>query len=459
MKTRTRRRDTAWKKTLGGVALLLCVVSASASAGQLDGIDVSSQGQTTTVRFSLSAMPSFHYFSLPDPARAVIDFSDTEAGQIAPVGHQGAVDGVRLAQHADGKLRAVIDLSGSAHLDDVHAEGKTLVARISGASNTGGSASSAVATKADESASGTKAAADTDEPQALYRTGKASGPIVVVIDPGHGGHDSGTRAASGLKEKTVVLSIGKALAAKLKRTPDIHPVLTRDSDHYLTLRRRVEIAQEHHANLFVSIHANAYPDDKSVDGATCYMLSENGATDAKAAQLAHFENTRDRSLAGVKFSGDPTLNAVLTDLFQNASINDANNVAQDIIQQFSHVGPIYRHKPPRANFAVLRDPMIPSVLCEVAFLSNPGQARELSSDRFRDQLADAMYKGITRYFKAHPPEQIKATAGTLYTVKSGDTLSGIAARQGVSEAALMDINHLHSKRLHAGQKLQLPNGS
>lgn len=299
------------------------------------------------------------------------------------------------------------------------------------------------------------AADDTDVPKALYRAAKQTGPVVVVIDPGHGGHDPGTRSAHGLEEKTVTLGIARALYKKLKRTPTIHPVLTRDDDRFISLRQRVRIAQKHHANLFISIHENAAPHDKSVRGGTCYILSRHGASNAKAAQLAHFENSSDHSLAGVEFTGNRTLNAVLTDLYQNASIDRADDLAHDIIRQFGKVGPIYRHKPPRANFAVLRDPMIPSVLCETAFLSNPHQARLLAGQHFRNELADAMFKGILNYFRANPPEAMKAV-GPVYTVQPGDTLSQIAAQHGLSIDTLKDINHLHTNQIKVGQKLQLP---
>lgn len=445
------------------IAMALCLglvaVTAQAGAATLSRTQVKVDHDTTQVHFTLSSMPAYRYFSLDDPGRAVIDFPQTTiAGADADI-HGGAVRGLRLAHHADGSLRAVIDLESGAHLAGVSAQGHTLIARIEGAGTGAGTPGiDGLSDRAPAAAPRPTSASHDDAPKALYKATRATGPVVVVIDPGHGGHDSGTRAANGLMEKTVVLGIAKDLYAKLKATASVHPVLTRDSDRFISLRERVKIAQAHHANLFVSIHANAFPDDHSVDGATCYMLSEHGATDAKAAQVAHFENTRDRSLSGVEFSGDPTLNAVLTDLFQNAAINDANDVAGDIIHEFARVGPIYRRTPPRANFAVLRDPMIPSVLCETAFLSNPHQARLMGTARFREQLANAMFKGIMRYFREHPAEQMKATAGTLYTVRSGDTLSELAQRQGVSENAIMDINHLHSHTLRAGQKLQLPHG-
>ncbi|WP_423822511.1 N-acetylmuramoyl-L-alanine amidase [Salinisphaera sp. SPP-AMP-43] len=461
-----------WLRLAFLLGFLLVSPALWAAGETLESVHLSADGDSTMVRFDLDRVPKYRYFALDDPPRAVIDFESTQAGAVDSVSG-GAVGGLRIARHADGSLRAVLDLADRAKLAGVRVDGSDLVATIqgSGGAQTGNASQRASShaklepqpsQAAQAGASSNQAArqpAGTDEPKALYRAAAETGPVVVVIDPGHGGHDSGTRAASGLMEKTVTLAIAKRLYARLKATQNIHPVLTRDDDRFITLRQRVRIAQQHHANLFISIHQNAYPDDTGVDGGTCYVLSQHGATDAKAAQLAHFENSADRNVAGVQFSDtDHTLNAVLTDLYQNASIDDADDLAHAIIRQFGQVGPIYRHTPPRANFAVLRDPMIPSVLCETAFLSNPRQARKLEDNRFRQQLADSMYHGVMSYFRKHPPERMQATGGSIYTVKSGDTLSQIAAREGVSSDVLMDINHLHTKNLQVGQKLELPGG-
>lgn len=437
-----------------------------AAGHTLESIHLSQHGNQTTVRFDLDSAPKYRHFSLSNPSRAVIDFKDTRAADSVTKVSGGAVTDVRIGRHTGGRLRAVFDLADGADLDDIQVDDNQVIARFHGTSKDSGSDPKAKHEDA-SAAHHTHAAADTDtqstdapgeEPEALYRATKKTGPVVVVIDPGHGGHDPGTHAASGLKEKTVTLSIAKTLYNKLKAAPSVHPILTRSDDRFITLRQRVRIAQKHHANLFISIHENSSPHDKSARGGTCYILSRHGASNAKAAQLAHFENSADHSLAGVHFSGDHTLNAVLTDLYQNAAIDSADTLARSIISQFSQVGPIYQQTPPRANFAVLRDPMIPSVLCETSFLSNAHQARLLSGSHFRKQLANAMYAGVMDYFRAHPPGQMQAVGGTVYTVKAGDTLSGIAAHQGVSENALMDINHLHTKKLKAGQKLQLPGG-
>lgn len=447
-------------------AAIAVTTTAAAASAVLNKIEIKQAGDQTDVVFHTSSQPKFTYFQLSGPPRGVVDFANSSAADGAAKAAGGAVRHVRLARHDDGSLRAVLDLVDGAHLDSVADSGGNIVAHISGGEQTVSEGSGGTQSGADQSASAAGNSSEdqdrgsSDVPEAVYRAAAETGPVVVVIDPGHGGHDSGTTAASGLQEKTVALAIAKRLYAKLKATKSIHPVLTRDDDTFITLRERVHIAQEHHANLFVSIHQNAYPKSTSVDGGTCYVLSKHGATDAKSAQLAHFENSADRNVAGVQFSAtDHTLNAVLTDLYQNASINDAEDLADAIITNFAQVGPLYRREPPRANFAVLRDPMIPSVLCETAFLSNPGQAHKLASSTFRNQLADAMFDGIMEYFREHPPERMQATgAGRSYTVKAGDTLSGIAAKSSVSANVLMDINHLHTKRLKVGQKLEVPGG-
>lgn len=438
---------------------------AAAAPSMIDEIRVNASGNDTEVVFQGASLPSFKYFQLSGPPRGVIDFDGAAGASGVENVSGGAVRRIRLARHADGRLRAVLDLRPGAHLDAVSAPGlDQVVAHIRGGASdkqparAAAGSSSAARSAPSSSPTSRKSSPDPGVPRAVYRAAAENGPIVVVIDPGHGGHDSGTVGANGLQEKAVALAIAKRLYARLKATKSIHPVLTRDDDTFVTLVQRVRIAQEHHANLFVSIHQNAYPKSTSVDGGTCYVLSQHGATDAKSAQLASFENSSDRNVAGVQFSDtDHTLNAVLTDLYQNASINDAEDLADAIITHFDEVGPLYRRRPPRANFAVLRDPMIPSVLCETAFLSNPTQARKLASSRFRNQLADAMFNGIMRYFREHPPERLQATAGgRSYTVQSGDTLSGIAAHSGVSTRAIMDINHLHSHSLRVGQKLEIP---
>lgn len=446
--------STRVRLVLLATLVMLCG-SARAAGSALDAVRVEHKGGVTLVKFKFSHVPHFDEFALGSPPRAVIDMHDTRDRWHARSLSDGAVDDLRLARHGDGTLRAVADLHRGAQLQGVQREGgDTLVMRIAdGQPSTSTSPQSGHAAVSQSSTAPARAKAR----PAGFHAVPQSGPIVVVIDPGHGGSDPGTRGPHGLREKTVTLSIAKTLYRELARTPHIRPVLTRDNDRYVSLPKRVAIAQEHHANLFISIHENSYPRDPRVDGGTCYALSQHGASDAKAAQLARMENSADPEVAGVHFSPhNHTLNAVLTDLFQTASINAADNLARGIIAQFARVEPIYDHKVQRANFAVLRDPMIPSVLCETAFLSNPHQARRLHHRHFRAQLANAIYEGIIHYLHTYAPMRIEPTHPGHYVVQRGDTLSAVAAAHDVSVHHLMAMNHLHRRKVRIGERLKVP---
>ena len=283
--------------------------------------------------------------------------------------------------------------------------------------------------------------------------------MVVEIDPGHGGSDPGTTGPHGLHEKTVTLSIGRMVYRMLNHTRHVRAYLTRHGDYYVSLHRRVVEAQDHHADIYVSIHENAYPDDPQVRGGTCYALSRHGATDAEAAQLAQEENAADPEIAGADFSHHSRmLNRVLTDLYQTSSIMAGNQLADDIIGEFARVEPVYHRTVQHANFEVLRDPMIPSVLCETAFLSNPTQARELHHRAFRHKLARAIYLGIMQYLRKHMPMEAADGKARRYVVKPGDTLSGIAERFQIPMRRLRAFNDLKRTDIQAGQTLHIPAG-
>ncbi|HYW04697.1 MAG TPA: N-acetylmuramoyl-L-alanine amidase [Gammaproteobacteria bacterium] len=417
--------------------------SAGARTARLTGIDLFSDAGGAHVVLSLSRQTKFHYFTLKNPPRLVIDLADTRPAHdgLAPPA-SGPVRDVRMGRHKDGTLRVVFDLAGPAKVSVQQRPGahgrERLVVTLAGSG---------------EHSSRRKRPA---QPVTTAAAHARTGPLVVAIDPGHGGHDPGTTGPHGLHEKTVTLAIGRMVAQRLNRTGHVHAFLTRHSDRYVSLTRRVIEAQQHHAALFVSIHMNAYPHDPQVNGGTCYALSEHGASDAEAAQLARVENSSDRDVAGIKFSKSHQVNVVLTDLLQSSSIDAADNLAHEIIGQFGKIEPVYDHKVQHANFAVLRDPLIPSVLCEAAFLSNPRQARELHHRRFRAELADAIYRGIMHYLHSFAPRRFQAPAGERYVVQRGDTLSGIAHDHGVTTRALKTYNGLDDSAIQVGQVLHLP---
>lgn len=230
-----------------------------------------------------------------------------------------------------------------------------------------------------------------------FRLRRGHHKVVIAIDPGHGGRDPGTTGPHGLHEKTVVLEIAKVVAAKIDATPGLKAVLTRTGNYYVSLPMRVYLAQKAHASLFVSIHANAYPQVRSVEGGAVYMLSLHGASSAEARLEARAENAADPSIGGVTFSQLPQVNNALTEMMQDESITLGRVLGYDILHQLGRVEPLYEHRVQRADFAVLRDPMIPSVLVETAFLSNPTQALDFHHRWFIDRLASAIYRGIVTY--------------------------------------------------------------
>lgn len=442
--------------------LMVIGMPAWSASAVLKSADITAGHGVTRVAFHLSARPSFHDFALGKPPRAVLDMHHTRNAWSAHALAGGAVRHIRLARHHDGTLRAVLDLRPGAHLAGLTRKGDALVMRITGGNTSAhpkGSDSRATAHSAPALKHAGKSAARRAprSRRTSYRAAPQTGPIVVVIDPGHGGRDPGTRGPHGLREKTVTLAIARRVYHKLAQTPHVHPVLTRNRDRYVSLPKRVSIAQKHHADLFVSIHENAFPDNPAVNGGTCYVLSRYGASNAEAAQLAHFENSADPEVAGVHFSAhNHTLNTILTQLFQNDSIGAADELAKSIISRFSQVEPLYHRKPRRANFAVLRDPMIPSVLCETAFLSNPAEARALHGAHFRDQIANAIYEGVMHYLRNNPPMRALPNRRDVYIVKRGDTLSGIAQAHHIPAQRLMAINDLRRRSLNPGQRLIVP---
>lgn len=413
---------------------------------QLKRVNILGRSGHTHITLSLSQAVHYHFFELSNPPRLVVDLPHTR-GLHPHIAHGGSneVKTVRMAEHKDGRLRVVFDLLKKAKvtMQPSSGRGAKLIASLP---TLGPSVHSVQHPGRTGAARAVK-----------FQTVPKSGPVIVVVDPGHGGNDPGTSGPHGLKEKTVTLGIARILAHELNATPGIRAYLTRKSDTYVSLTKRVLIAQSHKANLFVSIHENAYPKDPAVKGGTCYALSDHGASDAEASQLAREENSHDRAIAGVDFSHySRSLNTVLTDLFQTAAMNAETHLGSDIIRQFAKVEPIYDQSVQRANFAVLRDPMIPSVLCETAFLSNPHQARELRHRHFRARLATAIYHGILDYLHHYSTMRIAKGASKGYVVKQGDTLSGIAAQFNVAAQRIKKANDLHGSLLRVGEHLTIP---
>lgn len=427
-------------RRMWGLGLWLYCVTAAAGTLDISGVRVWPAPDNTRVVFDVSAPAHYNLFTLNNPQRIVIDIQGARLTAPArQARHQGGiVKDMRWARRPGGVLRVVLDLSGGAKpksfmLQPNAAYGRRLVIDLE---QPGAAAAPA------QSAPG------------------AAGPrsVVIVIDAGHGGEDPGAHGPHGIKEKDVALAIARQLDAMVKKEPGMVPVMTRTGDYYLSLRERTRKARQVKADLFVSIHADAFR-DRRVSGSSVYALSEHGASDEAARWLAQNENDSDL-IGGVSLDDkDGLLASVLLDLSQTATIEASLDMGASVLKSLDRIGKLHKHKVQQAGFVVLKSPDIPSILVETAFISNPRDEARLRTAAYQHRMAAGILVGLKDYLYRHPP------AGSLlatytprsYIVVHGDTLYDIAKRYGVTMATLRSINHLSSgARLLAGQSLEIP---
>ncbi len=226
--------------------------------------------------------------------------------------------------------------------------------------------------------------------------------ITIAIDAGHGGEDPGARGRRGTLEKHVTLAIAQKLKERIDNEPNMRAVLTRDGDFFIPLHMRVEKARRVRADLFVSVHADAFI-KPSAHGSSVFALSERGATSAAARWLAKQENDADL-IGGVNLGiKDPYLKQTLLDLSQTASINDSLKLGKAVLAEMGGINKLHKNYVEQAGFAVLKAPDIPSILIETAFISNPDEEKKLKNPAYQHKMADAIFTGIKRYFSKNPP--------------------------------------------------------
>jgi N-acetylmuramoyl-L-alanine amidase len=226
--------------------------------------------------------------------------------------------------------------------------------------------------------------------------------VTIALDPGHGGEDPGAIGPTGTREKDIVLAVAKRLKAKLEALPNTRVMLTRDGDFFVPLGKRVEKARKVQADLFVSIHADAFTEPRA-RGSSVFVLSEKGATSTAARWLANDQNKADM-IGGVNLGRhDKQLASVLFDLSTTAQINDSLKLGKAVLGEIGGINRLHKAAVEQAGFAVLKAPDIPSILVETAFISNPEEEAKLKDDGYQEQLANAITKGIKRYFSANPP--------------------------------------------------------
>ena len=358
---------------------------------------------------------------LKDPQRLVLDLEGVEPdGELAQLVQRlrpsdPHIRSIRLSRFRPGIVRLVLDLKDEVQpqifaLTPVGEYGHRLVldiypltppdplmALLETDTKTGKSGAPDV--QADKPKS-----RDSDQPAPRDRPKAAPAPrrpIIVALDPGHGGEDPGAIGRRGTREKNVTLAIARKIRALIDREPGMRTMLTRDDDYFVPLNVRVEKARRVRADLFVSIHADAFT-TPTARGSSVFALSEHGATSSAARWLAQRENEADL-IGGVNLDNrDPILAKTLLDLSQTAQISDSLRVGRSVLEGIGAINPLHKGSVEQAGFAVLKAPDIPSILVETAFISNPDEELKLRSDRHQQQFAVSIVGGIKHYFAQNP---------------------------------------------------------
>jgi N-acetylmuramoyl-L-alanine amidase len=411
--------------------------SAAAPTIQIVSTRVWPAAEYTRITFESRKPISHNIFSLKNPERLVLDLEDVDvnaklSGLAEKIGTDDPyVKSVRIGRFKAGTVRLVFDLKTEVKpqafvLAPVGEYGHRLVLDLypleppdpliaflgrhqAQGENAASDAAPAepVAARSDvpaELRTDADAKSGRAEPVAdARRTRPASVRLVTIaVDAGHGGEDPGARGRNGTHEKNVTLAIARKLKERIDREPNMRGVLIRDGDYFIPLMQRVQKARRVNADLFVSVHADAFIKPHA-RGSSVFALSERGATSVAARWLAKRENEAGL-IGGVNLDvPDPYLKQTLLDLSQTATLNDSLKLARAVLAELGGINQLHKPHVEQAGFAVLKSPDIPSILVETAFISNPEEERRLTSDAYQAKIADAIFSGIRRYFSRNPP--------------------------------------------------------
>ncbi|MFV8819115.1 N-acetylmuramoyl-L-alanine amidase [Haliea sp. E17] len=406
----------------------------------------------TRIVLDLSAPAEHKLFVLENPTRIVLDVEDAQMATAFPSLKidNTPIKSIRSGVREGDDLRIVFDMGAAVSprsfaLKANEQAGDRLVVDLYDQGAPSGGAAESVAAL----------------PEVKKRAGDGGKrDIIIAIDAGHGGEDPGAIGPSRKREKDVVLAISKELQSLFAAEPGFTPTLIRSGDYYVSLAGRRELARKRQADLFVSIHADAFTSPKAY-GASVYALSLSGATSTTARYLAQRENASDL-VGGVNLGDhDDVLAGVLADLSMTSTLDTSLQVGSYVLRNMGGLARLHKRNVEQAGFAVLKSPDIPSILVETGFISNPDESRKLATSNYQKQMARAIYSGIHSWFTAHPPSGTlvawnKAQGGTEYIIARGDTLSDIAQRFNVSLNSLMNVNGIDGSRIIVGQKLTIP---
>lgn len=411
-----------------------------------------------------------------------------------------------LKKRDDSDDRLVIDLHDAPNASISNAGGNTGATNSVAASNKSSVKTTAAATSESaniEALMGDTAPSTQAEPEPLTNTPATTGrPILIAVDAGHGGADSGALGPQNMREKDVTLSIARELVRIINAQPGYNARLTRTGDYFIELQKRRDFARDMKADLFISIHADSFT-NASAYGASVFALSRKGATSEMARFLAQRENDSDLigRVGGVSLEDkDPQLAGVLVDLSMTATVNSSLQVGSKVLNAISAIAPLHAKHVEQAGFIVLKSPDVPSILVETGFISNTGEAKKLASPEYRERMAQAIFKGVRQYFAQNPVAHMHSSATCCSpdnarsdaTVKSGgvkkvtdknsaqktapvktkpvssksavrkhlvvrgDTLTDIALKYGVSARSIKTANNMKTDNVKLGQTLKIP---
>ncbi|CAK1961470.1 N-acetylmuramoyl-L-alanine amidase [Vibrio crassostreae] len=440
-------------------AVFSILFSSLVSANSLKSLRVWPSPEETRVVIDLKSEADFSYFTLSSPSRLVVDLKNTNLATKLPVVVKDSpvLSKIRKSSPPDkNTYRLVFELKKSS---------KAELFKLS--PTPGGQYGHRLVIDLPHGAA-SKATSKPSKPTVSKNINqvKRQKDILIVIDPGHGGEDPGSIGPSRKYEKNATLSISKKLAAQLNAIPGIKTRMTRNADYFVNLNRRVAIARENEAHLFISIHADAFTTPQPRGGSVFVLNTRRANTEISR----WIENKEKQSEllggSGAAFTGnidDKNVNQTLLDLQFSHSQKEGYKLATAILSEMGKVAKLHNSKPINTSLAVLRSPQIPSVLVETGFISNPTEEKLLFQRSHQDKLARSVTKAVVKYLKANPPEGIilsNATSSTgsvsQHKVSRGESLSVIASKYGTSTQTLMKFNNLKSSSLAIGQILKIP---
>ncbi len=438
--------------TTAGLLLAVSLPLWSAQVA-VEAVRLATAPEQTRLELHVDGAVTHRIFSLSDPDRVVLDIPDARlTGELPPADPQDLLlVGLRSGVRDQGELRVVMDLKRPARvksfpLSPDGGQGHRLIVELipkDPVAKTGGQPGA--------------------RPAPARGRSPAARPVLVAIDAGHGGKDPGAIGSGGTLEKNVTLAIARRLAVLVDKEPGMRPLMIRDGDAFVHLHERIQKAREAKADLFISIHADAFT-NPNVRGSSVFTLSERGATSEAAKWLADRENSADQ-LGGVDLkSSDDVLANVLLNMSQNATLEHSGEAAGAVLRNLGRLGDTHKAQVQKAGFVVLKSPDIPSMLVETAFISNPEEEARLTTPAHQQRLAEAILAGVKAYFRKYPPpgtgvaKASGAVAGRGHVIQAGDTLSSIAKHYGVSLTALRSVNRLEGDHIRVGQALTIPEG-